>query len=125
MRASNPLPQVWRWDFGDYVSLGSTFQKFIANLNLFSLAVYNLLNGGIGFANLQRTIYSIPVIGGKSIEFVNPLPIAPSGLTVAQVSPAPVNAVDVSGWSFDGKNISVTPLGLTSATQYTLTMEVF
>ena len=125
MSNRNPLPSIWRFDLGDYTGLGPVFQKFLANLNLFTLAVYNLMNGGIGFANLQRSPYSLKIIGGKVASFVNPLPIAPTGITVIQVSPAPASAVDVSGWSYNGQTITVTPLGLTSATSYTMVMEVF
>ena len=73
------LPSTYRFDFGDYASLGPVFQKFLGGLNIFTLAVYNLLNGGIGFANLQRALYSVTVTAGATtpLSFVNPLPVPP------------------------------------------------
>ncbi len=131
--ASNNLPNVWRFDFGDYATLGATFQKFLSNLNLFTLAIYNLVNGGIGFANMQRAVYRGSVIGATNttLSFVNPLQIAPSGITLIAVvlksSPlTPVtNAVSVANWSFDGSKINILSIpGLTAGLTYTLSIEV-
>ena len=128
-----PLPPVWKWDFGDYSSLGATFQKFLANLNLFSLAVYNLFNGGIGFANVQRAIYSVTLTAGNvtPLSFVNPLDIAPSGLSLVQclaignTAQALSTSVSVGNWSYDGKNINVLNVsGLVSGVQYQIALEV-
>ena len=128
-----PLPPVWKWDFGDYSSLGATFQKFLANLNLFSLAVYNLFNGGIGFANMQRAIYSVTLTAGNvtPLSFVNPLDIAPSGLSLIQclaignTAQALSTSVSVGNWSYDGKNINVLNVsGLVSGVQYQIALEV-
>ena len=128
-----PLPPVWKWDFGDYSSLGATFQKFLANLNLFSLAVYNLFNGGIGFANMQRAIYSVTLTAGNvtPLSFVNPLDIAPSGLSLVQclaignTAQALSTSVSVGNWSYDGKNINVLNVsGLVSGVQYQIALEV-
>ncbi len=133
MGISNNLPPTYRFDFGDYAALGSVFQKFLANLNLFTLGVYNLLNGGIGFANMQRAIYKISVIGATNttLSFVNPLPIAPSGVSVVSVvlkeSPlTPItNAVSVANWSYDGKNINIISIpGLSAGSVYALSLEV-
>ncbi len=131
--ANNNLPPVWRFDFGDYAGLGSVFQKFLANLNLFSLATYNALNGGIGFANMQRAIYKISVIGATNttLSFVNPLSIAPSGVSLVAVAikatplVAITNSVSVANWSYDGRNINILSIpGLTSGVTYTLSLEV-
>ena len=122
---STPLPSVYRFDPADYSGLGSIFDKFIGNLNLFSQPVYNLLNGSLSFSNFERAIYKIPIKGGATLKFVNPISIPPSGLNVAQVVPVPVNAVSVAGWSFDGTNITVTPIGLTTSTLYSITLEVY
>ncbi len=108
----NNLPPVWRWDFGDYSGLGAVFQKFLANLNLFSLSVYNALNGGIGFSNMQRAIYSARVVGATitPLSFVNPLPIAPSGISVVKIVLPGANAtpltspVSAANWVYDGKH---------------------
>lgn len=130
---SNPLPPIWRFDYGDYTGLGFVFQKFLANLNLFTLAIYNILNGGIGFANMQRTIYTTDILATTTttVSFVNPLAITPSGLSLVQValtnSPnTPLtNPVTVNNWSFDGKNINVLIVtGLTSGLNYSLSIEV-
>lgn len=130
---SNPLPQSWRWDPADYQQLGVVFSKFIATLNVFGLAVYNLLNGGLGFANLQRSLYSVTVLAGATtaLKFVNPLPIAPSGVHVVQaqlVSANPTaltNPVFAGNWYFDGVNISILNVtGLTSGQSYRIVLEI-
>ncbi len=130
---SNQLPPIFRFSFEDYTSLGATFQKFIANLNLFTLAVYNLLNKGIGFQNLQRTIYSTSVLAGTTtpLVFVNPLGIVPIGLSLVQVNlvgktnTALTSAVMIGGWFYDGKSINILNLtGLTSGQTYQISIEV-
>lgn len=131
--ASNNLPPVWRFDFGDYTALGPVFQKFLANLNLFTLAVYNLMNKGVGYANLQRTVYTTSVLAATTtpLVFVNPLAVPPSGLAVVQVllqgktNTAVAAAVSAANWYYDGKNINVLNLaGLTAGSTYTISLEV-
>ncbi len=131
--ANSNLPPVWRFDFGDYAALGSVFQKFLANLNLFTLAIYNLVNGGIGFSNLQRIIYATTVTAGTTtpLVFVNPLAIAPTGVSLVQVqldgntSAAISNAVTAANWFYDGKNINILNIaGLTSGSTYKISLEV-
>ena len=130
---ANNLPPIWRFDWSDYQELGTAFQKFIANLNLFTLAVYNLMNGGIGFANMQRSIYNKTVTAASTttFSFVNPLPIVPSGLSLVKVSlasngaAAVTSAVSIASWYYDGKNINVLSVpGLTSVLTYNLSIEV-
>ena len=133
-KVGNPLPPVYRFDFGDYASLGAMFQKFLGNLNLFTLNVYNLLNGNIGFSNLQREVYTTSVIAGTTtpLSFVNPLSVAPSGITVCRVVltnnilSAITTAISAANWTFDGKNINITDIvGLTAGSKYTISLEVF
>ena len=130
---SNPLPPVFRFDFGDYTSLGSVFQKFLANLNLFTLAVYNLLNKGIGFQNLQRSIYTTSVLASSTtpLSFVNPLTVPPSGLCLVQVllegktQTTLTSSISVANWVFDGRNINILNIaGLTSGKNYQISVEV-
>lgn len=132
MAASN-LPPVWRFDFSDYSSLGSVFQKFLANLNLFTLAIYNLVNGGIGFSNMQRSVYSVTVLAGATtpLVFVNPLPIPPSGISLVQVllvgntNTAIASAVTAANWFYDGRNINILNIaGLTNGSTYQISVEV-
>ena len=127
------LPPLWRFDYGDYAALCSVFQKFLSNLNLFTLAVYNLLNGGIGFANMQRAVYSATVTANTitSLSFVNPLPVPPSGLVLIQVlqhgttNTAIANPVSVANWFYDGKYINILNIaGLTAGVTYEISMEV-
>lgn len=127
------LPPVWRFDFGDYSSMGASFQKFLANLNLFTLNVYNALNGGIGFANMQRVIYSATVTAGATtpLKIVNPLPIAPSGISIVKVTVKDAdntviaNAVSAANWTFDGKNINILNIpGLTNGMTYQISLEI-
>ena len=131
---NTPLPSTWRFDFGDYTSLGSAFQKFLANLTTFTQAVYNLLNGGIGFANLQRAIYSVNVTAGSTtpVSFANPLPIPPSGVVVVQVlqqgktQTAMTTAVFAGNWYYTGSQIVIlNVVGLTQGSTYSLSLEVF
>lgn len=131
--ASSNLPPVWRFDYGDYTGLGPIFQKFLANLNLFTLAIYNLMNGGIGFSNMQRTIYSTTILAATTtpMTFVNPLPVAPSGVSVVKVllsgktNTALTNPVSAANWIFDGENITVLNItGLTSGSTYQISLEV-
>ena len=131
--ANSNLPPVWRFDFGDYSQLGSVFQKFLANLNLFTLAIYNLMNGGIGFANMQRTVYNTTVTAGTTtpLVFVNPLTIAPSGVVLVKVlvkgatNTAISNSCSVANWFFDGKNINILNIaGLTNGSTYSISLEV-
>ncbi len=127
------LPPVYRWDFGDYSDLGATFQKFLSNLNLFSLSVYNALNGGIGFSNMQRSIYSTMVLGAATtpISFVNPLQVQPSGVNLVRITlvgntaAAIPDAVSVANWYYDGKNINILNIaGLTPGSNYQISLEV-
>jgi hypothetical protein len=132
--ANNNLPPLWRFDFGDYTALGPIFQKFLSNLNLFTLAIYNLVNKGIGFSNLQRAVYSTTVLAKSTttLTFVNPLGIAPSGLHVVQVllaggaSATPItSSVSASNWYYDGKNINILAItGLTAGSSYQISLEV-
>lgn len=131
--ANSNLPPVWRFDFGDYSALGPIFQKFLANLNLFTLAIYNLVNGGIGFSNMQRIVYSETVTAGATtpLVFANPLTIAPSGVAVVQVllkgktNVAIANAVSAANWFYDGKNINILNIaGLTNGSSYQISLEV-
>ena len=130
--ASN-LPPLWRFDYGDYTPLGSVFQKFLSNLNLFTMAIYNLVNKGIGFANLQRSVYNVTVQAATNttISFVNPLAIAPSGLSLVKVllngeNSTPItSAVSVANWFYDGKYINILSVpGLTAGSSYNLSIEV-
>jgi hypothetical protein len=131
--ASANLPPVWRFDYGDYAGLGPLFQKFLANINLFTVAVYNLLNGGIGFGNLQRTIYSTTVLAAATnpLTFVNPLPVAPSGIAVVKVlliganATAITSSVSAANWYYDGRNIRILNItGLTPGSNYSISLEV-
>jgi hypothetical protein len=133
MATKNNLPPVWRFDFGDYSALGPVFQKFLSNLNLFTLAVYNILNGGVGFANLQRSIYTTTITASTTttISFVNPLAVVPSGVAVVQVllasspSTAITSTVTAANWTYDGRTITVQNVtGLTSGTSYQISLEV-
>lgn len=130
---ANNLPPKWLFDFSDYTSLGNIFQKFLANLNLFTLNVYNLLNGGLTFQNMQRTIYKATVLAtaNTTLSFVNPLDIVPSGLSLVKVllvsntNVAITNAVSVANWYYDGVNINILSIpGLTSGQNYELSIEV-
>jgi len=131
--SNNNLPPVWRFDFGDYSSLGTVFQKFLSNINLFTLSVYNLMNKGISFENMQRAIYSTTVTAGTltPLVFVNPLTIPPSGVSLVKVllvgktNTALTSAVSAANFFYDGKNINVLNItGLTSGSIYDISLEV-
>ena len=130
-----PLPPVYRFDPGDYQGSPSWFQKFISNANLFTLNIYNLMNGGIGFANLQRAVYSTTLTAGSTntaLSFVNPLSISPSGLTLVKcmplgnTTPPVLGTVSVATWFFDGKSINIPNItGLNAGSSYQFSLEVF
>ena len=131
--ASSNLPALWKLDYGDYTDLGATFQKFLGNVNLFTTATYNILNGGIQLQNLQRTIYSANITAGTTtpLSFVNPLPVAPSGLSLVQIlqkgstATALTSSVSVANWYYDGKSINILNIaGLTSGQTYQIAIEV-
>ena len=127
------LPSLWRFDYGDYSQLGSTFQKFLANLNLFTLAVYNILNGGITFENMQRSIYKATITAGEitPMSFVNPLSIPPNGLHLVQAlavgntTQALTSSVSVGNWTYDGSVINILNIsGLVAGVTYQIALEV-
>lgn len=132
-RYSYPLPPVWRFNFGDYVGLGPIFQRFLGMLNSFNQDIFNLMNGGIGFSNMQRSVYKTSIVGSAnvSLSFVNPLNIPPTGLALIQIAEAanplaPISSsVSVANWYFDGQQINILSIpGLTSGIKYNLTLEV-
>ena len=127
------LPPLWRFSAEDYVGLGKIFKGFLDNLNLFTQAVYDLVNGGIGYANLQQSVYSVTVLAGSTtpLSFVNPLVIPPSAVVLGQVvlianTPTAItNAVCVGNWTFDGKTISILDIpGLTSGQTYKISVVI-
>ena len=129
----NNLPPIWRFDFGDYTQLGSTFEKFLSNLNLYTLAIYNIVNGGISFSNMQRRVYSTTVLAATTtpMSFVNPLTIAPSSVSVVKIylpgnnNTAIANAVSAANWFFDGQKINILNItGLTAGLTYQISIEV-
>ena len=131
--APTNLPPTWRFDFGDYLPLGVVFQKFLANMNLFTLAIYNLMNGGIGFSNMQRAIYSTTITAATTnpMVLVNPLSIPPSGVSVVRIYlPGNTNtpltsAVSAANWYYDGKSINILNIvGLTPGLTYQISLEV-
>ena len=133
MSASNPLPPTWRFDPADYAGLPVAFYKFLANLNLFTLAVYNLLNGGIGYANLQQALYTFTVTAGNitSVSFVNPLPIAPSAIVVGKIlqlsttAQALTTAASAANFVYNGTTINILNItGLVSGVTYQITVIV-
>ena len=131
--ASSNLPALWKFDYGDYSDLGATFQKFLGNVNLFTTATYNILNGGIQLQNLQRAIYTATVTAASTtpLAFVNPLPVAPSGLSLVQIlqsgkTAVPITSpISVANWTYDGKYINILNIsGLTSGNTYQVAIEV-
>lgn len=129
------LPTVQRLKYEDYARATSwqmALQLLINSLNLFMTPVYNILNGGVTYANLTvpQTYVKIVTAGATtSFTFVNPLAIAPSAVILGNCwagvpSVHPAVALQIY-WHYTGGTIVVDNIvGLTSGTQYTITLVI-
>lgn len=129
------LPTIQRLKYEDYARNGTwqqAVQALVNSLNLFMTPVYDILNGGVTYMNLTVPKTFTKVITAASpttFSFVNPLAIAPSAVLVGNVwtgipSTHPSGAVSVF-WHPTGSAIVIDDVvGLTSGTQYNLTLVI-
>ncbi len=131
-----PLPSVRRFYNEDYQGSPSWFQKFIGALNLFSDPMYQNLNKGLSFqANFNAQVYSFQIRAGatasdNTVSFTTTVAGKASGVVtvacnLASDIQAPASGV-VNSWYQSGANIIITSIsGLTSGTNYNLSVLVF
>ncbi len=129
------LPSVQRLKYEDYARSGDWkqgLQALVSSLNLFMNPVYDILNGGITYMNLAvPQIYTkiITASATTTFTFVNPLSIQPSAVLIGNCwtglqSTHPAVALQPY-WHYSGNSIIIDNIvGLTSGTQYTVTLVI-
>ena len=129
------LPTIQRLKYEDYVRSNDwkqSLQGLINALNLFMTPVYNILDGQVGYMNLQvPQIVTQTIAGGSptSFTFVNPLTIIPTSVILGNCwtgipSTHPAVALQLY-WHMVGNTVVVDDvIGLTVGTTYNLTLVV-
>lgn len=129
------LPTIQRLKYEDYARAGNwqqAFQLLVNSLNLFMTPIYDILNGGVTYMNLtvpQTYEKVITAATTTTFSFVNPLKIQPAAVIVGNCwtglpSTHPSAALQVY-WHYSGNTIIVDNIvGLTSGTQYTITLVI-
>lgn len=135
MAGNSNLPSIQRLKFEDYSRAEDwkqATQSLVNSLNLFMTPVYDILNGGVTYANLTvPKIYSAVITGASptSFTFVNPLLIQPQAVIVGNcwtglTSTHPAVALQVY-WHISGNTIIIDDIvGLTVGIQYNVVLVV-
>jgi hypothetical protein len=135
MASQSNLPTVQRLKYEDYARSGTwqeAMQGLVNSLNLFMTPVYDILNGGVTYSNLtapQRYTTVVTAGATTTFSFVNPLPIQPEAVLIGNVwsgirSNHPAVALQVY-WHIQGNTVVVDNIvGLTSGTQYSITLVI-
>lgn len=129
------LPTVQRLKYEDYARAPNwqqAMQALVNSLNLFMTPVYNILNGGVTYLNLtvpQTFTKVITASSPTSFTFVNPLSIPPSAVILGNCwssIPSTHPAVALQPfWHYSNGSIIIDDIiGLTSGTQYTITLVI-
>lgn len=129
------LPTNQEFKFENYPGADQWFQQFLSSLNLFTTAVYGILNGGVTYQNLTvpktytKTI-TTPDSGPVTFNFTNPLRIQPTSVIVGNVyvngqpSSHPSDSTCVY-WHVSQGTIYVDDIpNLTTSTTYVITLVV-
>lgn len=129
------LPTNQEFKFENYPGAEQWFQQFLNSLNLFTTAVYQILNGGVTYQNLTvpktltRTV-TTPASGPVTFSFTNPLRIQPQAVLLGNVyvngnpSSHPTDASCVY-WHLSQGSIYVDDIpNLTASTTYVITLVV-
>jgi len=129
------LPTNQEFKFENYPGAEQWFQQFLNSLNLFTTAVYGILNGGVTYQNLTvpkvytKTI-TTPASGPVTFNFTNPLRIQPQAVLLGNVyvngnpSSHPSSASNVY-WHVSQGAIYVDDIpNLTASTTYVITLVV-
>ena len=127
------LPTVQRFKFEDYSGAPKWFEQFLNTLNLFVTAVYNIINGGITYANLGVIQpFTFVFTPGSTIgfKFANPLIQAPTNVIIGnvyvgtQLQNHPAVATQLY-WHYSQGYIFVDNIvGLTAGVNYTVAVQV-
>lgn len=134
MSASN-LPTVYNFKFEDYPGAPQWFGQFLSSLYLFVNPVYQILNGGVTYQNLQvpqtyTATVTAPASGSTTFNFKNPLSITPTAVLLGNVyvsgtpSTHPTNPAQIY-WHFSQGTIYVDNItNLTASTKYVISLVV-
>lgn len=132
--ASN-VPTNRTFKFEDYPGAEQWFAQFLQALNLFTGAIYDMVNGNISYQNLTipktftKTL-TTPAAGSPTFTFANPLRIAPTWVVLGNVYQGTSTSTHPSSppvvlWHYSQGTIYVDNVtNLTASTQYTLTLVV-
>lgn len=132
---SSNLPTNQEFKFENYPGAEPWFAQFLQTLNLFTTAVYQILNGGVTYQNLTipktytKTI-TTPASGPVIFNFTSPIRIQPQAVLIGNVyvngqpSSHPSSATCVY-WHFSQGSIYVDDIpNLTASTTYVITLAV-
>lgn len=135
MANQSNLPTLQRLKYEDYsraTDWQQAMQLLVNALNLFITPTYDILNGGIDYRNFATPQkYTTVVTAGATttFSFVNPLSIQPEAVVIGNCwtgirSTHPAVALQVY-WHIQGNTIVVDNIiGLTSGTQYSITLVI-
>ncbi len=135
MANQSNLPTVSNFKFEDYKGAPQWFAQFLSSLYLFVNPVYQILNGGVAYQNLQApklysTVVTAPASGNTTFNFKNPLVIAPTAVLLGSlnVSGQPTNhptGAAMVYWHISEGTIYVDNIvGLTASTKYAVSLVV-
>jgi hypothetical protein len=124
----------------DYPQAPTWFKTFLGNVNLFTLAAYNALNGNLNvFTNLAEARFILNVTGGASAtswagptSFKNPLGVQLSDLWITKVVIAGVNVytpntavIGPIDWTASSTTVTLNAIpGLTDNVAYQITLRM-
>ena len=129
------LPTIQRLKYEDYArqpDWKQSIQALVNSLNLFMTPVYNILDGGVGYMNLQvPQTYSTTITAGTTttFSFVNPLTTAPQAVLIGNCwtglqSTHPAVALQPY-FHYTGTTVIIDNIvGLTSGVTYNITLVI-
>jgi len=127
------LSSIQRVKFEDFKGAPTWFEQFLNTLNLFMTAIYNMSNHGITYANLgviAPFTFSFTPGTTTGFKFANPTTSTPTNVIIGniyegnnfQVHPAVATQLY---WHYSQGFVFVDSIiGLTSGTQYTISVLV-
>lgn len=130
------LPTNQEFKFENYPGAEQWFAQFLQSLNLFTTAVYQILNGGVTYQNLLvPKVYTATVTadasGDMTFNFTNPLRINPTAVLLGNIyengqpSSHPTNSTSAY-WHVSQNTIYVDQIpNLTASTTYVVTLLIF
>ncbi len=135
------LPSTKRFYSEDYQEAENWFQRFLAQLNLFTEPMYNILNAGVDVdANTSEEIYTLQITSAGVASSDNTFLFtpkkfvgAPHGIILGQciynaasgVATAVGNPVTFD-WIYTGSQIQILAIyGLTATASYTLSLRIY